>query len=169
MNSVRIDDRAWRKILKPVVKMGQRPRVAVGILTSNEKPKPGGTGRRKDKIPADSPTILEYAAWNEFGTKTIPPRPFIRKTADIQRKAWQKHMRNSVEKILDGKGTLKLYLNAIGQRAQADIRNGITQEKYFRDNAESTKIAKGTDGLDNTPLVDTNSLVRAINYVVEGL
>ena len=63
-------DLGWKKI-KQELEVASRLEVAVGLLQGDKN--------------GDGVQIAEYAAYNEFGTDTIPSRPFMRTAFDENR------------------------------------------------------------------------------------
>lgn len=107
----------------------------------------------------DGTPVPAVAFWNEYGTSTIPPRPFFRTTIAEKNGEWAKklgkavvHYEYDTEKILD----------FMGQTIQQDVQASING---WQDppNAESTVAKKGF----NSPLRDTMQMMRSVDYVVE--
>jgi hypothetical protein len=109
----------------------------------------------------DGVQIVDYAALNEFGTETIPARPFMRHTADTQENAARAYVRRLVGPLLDGKMAVDNVLEAVGLWYQAALRRTIRQSPSWAvPNAKPTIAAKGS----SVPLVDDGMLVGAIDY-----
>lgn len=113
------------------------------------------------------PTVVEVALWNEFGTRSIPERSFIRSAVDDNMSKidqWLGELRNAV---LDGKMTERKALEALGFRIQVLIQNKI-KSNVPPPNAASTvktKEQKGSAHPHDT-LQDTDLLLRSITYRV---
>lgn len=45
-------------------------------------------GVMEDATTDEGERVAEYAAYNEFGTSRVPPRPFMRKTLERERENW---------------------------------------------------------------------------------
>ena len=112
---------------------------------------------------SDTP-IVEYAFYNEMGTRHIPERPFIRSTADEKRRAWNSLIDNVIDQMLRGTVQPKTGLNRLGQQATRDIKDKINAIKD-PPNAASTIAIKGS----RNPLINTGTLRNSIRHVVEGL
>ena len=104
--------------------------------------------------------VAAVAAWNEFGTETIPERPFFRNAlAESER---------SVGRILQGGlDTKKMVVGEqltgrVGAHVQGMIRDSITALKE-PPNAPSTVRAKGS----SDPLLDTGTLRNSVAWEVE--
>lgn len=116
--------------------------------------------------------VAEYAAYNEYGTSRIPPRPFMRKTLERERENWIQGvgalLGNGMSPGEALEETGKRMAEDIQKTIDAAIRNGID------DNADSTKLKKtkkvtgGKPGEKHTPgpLVDTAALLKSITHQV---
>lgn len=108
-----------------------------------------------------SPDVVDYAAWNEFGTATIPERSFLRSTMDNNRAKYLRLQEEAVERMIDGLSPRIAY-GAIGLTAVADVRRTI-QNHVPPPNAPSTIRRKGFDH----PLIETGHLSDSIQFTVE--
>lgn len=74
----------------------------------------------------DSTPVAQVAAWNEFGTKTAPARPFMRPASDDNRAKWvQAYMATARKWLRDG-GDYNSVLTTLGLVVQGDVRGKIT-------------------------------------------
>ena len=108
----------------------------------------------------DGTPVAAVAAWNEFGTETIPERPFFRNAlAESER---------SVGRILQaGLDTKKMVVGEqlagrVGAHVQGKIQDGITALKE-PPNSPSTIRAKQS----SNPLVDTGFMRDSVTWQVE--
>ena len=115
-------------------------------------------GVSKGKNPAK---IVEYATYNEFGTATIPARPFVSSTADKQRDTWLAFMDKGVEAAMLGKADLQTVFGKLGLKMAGDIKKTINTLR-IPPNKPSTVKRKGS----NKPLIDSGSLLRSIRHEV---
>ena len=102
------------------------------------------------------------AAWNEFGTRTIPERPFFRRT--LQRVRRPTELPRLVRRMLD-KRTMTLSrqaYDAIGAYAVGELQNEIVSLRH-PPNAPSTVKRKGS----TNPLIDTGQLRTAATWKVK--
>ena len=110
--------------------------------------------------PDSGKSTAEVAAYNEFGTSTIPPRPFMRRTVDNNESKFLAMAQLSANGLLNG-STAEHALNELGafgvELLQSEIKNGD-----FEPNAQSTVAKKGS----NQPLVDTGHLRQSAHYRV---
>lgn len=104
-------------------------------------------------------SIAQVAYWNEYGTATIPPRPFFRQTIAEHKDEWPEKAA-AVMRRNGGDATQTLEL--MGESVKGQLVETI---QNFREppNAESTVRKKGF----NKPLIDTGTLWRSIGYEVE--
>ena len=124
--------------------------VVVGVLRDAGKASDGKTD------------LVNVAAYNEYGTKFIPSRPFLRIATDEQGKAWQDLAEQGIGYVIDGKMNKRHVLTIIGQRAKADVQKTLGSSK-LKANAPSTVRQKGS----SRPLIDEGTLRRRINYRIE--
>lgn len=113
----------------------------------------------------DGTTILDVAIYNEFGTETIPSRPFLRGSFDANKDEAARTMEHLLHKAEKG-ASATVVLNTLGQWYEAKVKHytrGGTQ--YFKPNAPGTIKRKGSE----VPLIDTGKMINAIRYaLVEG-
>ena len=108
----------------------------------------------------DGTPVAAVAAWNEFGTETIPERPFFRRAIA--------EMEGGISKIVKaGIDTKKMVVDdrladRVGAYAQGQIQESITALKE-PPNAPSTVRAKGS----SDPLLDTGTLRNSVSWEVE--
>lgn len=105
--------------------------------------------------------VAEYAMHNEYGTRRIPSRPFLRTSLDIYGEAWAAELSDLISEGVDPEDALE----RVGAMAQADIRR-VIEEWATPPNKEST-IRRKRSQRDN-PLVDSGDLQDAIAYDVYG-
>lgn len=113
----------------------------------------------------DGTSVVEVALWNEFGTRSIPERSFIRSTIDENEgliNSWREEM---LKKLIDDDWTVEKALEAIGFRIQTLIQNKI-KSNVPPPNAPSTLKHKQREGTSGGTLIDTGLLLRSISYQV---
>lgn len=105
--------------------------------------------------------IVDRATFNEFGTRHIPERSFIRSTFDENRKDYERQMQADARTLGQG-GDADLILNRAGLRATADIQKKITE---LRDppNEPATIARKGS----SNPLIDSSRMRQSVNYEIK--
>lgn len=106
-------------------------------------------------------TVVGVGAANEFGTRRIPERSFLRVPLAASQDKIRNAFRRQMPKVLSGDLTFDQLLNQVGALgasvSQEAISAGIAPE-----NAPSTVAKKGS----SKPLVDTGRLRQAITWVV---
>lgn len=121
-------------------------------------------GMLKDSGKAENgASYVDIATWNEYGTRRIPSRPFIRISADTNRQTWTKMAQQCVNGVIDGDSP-RDAAQVIGHRMVEDIRKVFGDKSKLAPNAPSTIKKKGHD----KPLIDTGKLKATVNYRVEG-
>ena len=146
-----------RKVLREIGK-GGISEIRVGFFSTarypDEEPKSGRGKKRK------GPPVAAVAAWNEFGTKAIPERPFFRR-------ALAEAEDGIVDQLKDGIDPEKmtvdpLLADKIGIYVQAEIQESITALRK-PPNAPETIRQKGSAN----PLIDTGFMLRSVTYEVK--
>ena len=118
---------------------------------------------------ATGESVAMYAACNEFGTKDIPSRPFMRKTFDEHSGEWAALLGRAIANGRSPRQALQL----VGMRMADDIMDTI-KSNMPPPNSPKTKARKkkqitGTGGggsYSPGTLVDTGSMVRAVNWEI---
>lgn len=103
--------------------------------------------------------VVNAALYNEFGTRFIPERSFLRSTFNARQAAYIKALQKAVDVVSAGKMTSEAAMNQIGLRMVADIQKTI-DDTSTPPLAESTIEAKGS----SKPLIDTGRLRASITY-----
>lgn len=75
----------------------------------------------------DGVPVAQVAIYNEYGTSRIPPRPFMRPTAESQNGEWARTTGKVVSQVLRGKMSAEQGMTLVAQKAAGDIRQTITQ------------------------------------------
>jgi len=149
------NDYGFQRINRDVKRLRERS-VKIGII--------GGNSRYDDSDEAEGITVVDYAIINEFGTDTIPARPFMATTHDRYNRQISKFTDFMVQRMIDGKITDNTLLQNIGLRYQSLIRKTIKEAKtWAAPNAPRTIAEKGS----SSPLIDTGRMVQAVNYEVK--
>ena len=113
--------------------------------------------------------VPAVAAWNEFGTNTIPSRPFLRSAIDVNRRTLQIMHLNFISRLIEGKTTVRQGLESVGFVIQSMIQARIEKSNQWAEpNAPSTAASKASGGgiRGATPLIKTKLLFRSIGYKV---
>ena len=113
-------------------------------------------GARNDRT---GTSVADIAAWNEFGTQTIPARPAFRETVDTYMDEYTGDLADALLSGLDP----ELALNRLGEQMSKDISQSI-RDWQVPPNAPSTVAQKD----ENNPLVDTETYAKSIGHWVKG-
>lgn len=143
-------DLGFEKLMGQLRELGGNPSVYVGVRgkDGNEKP------------PGSDATLVEIAAFNEFGTKTIPARPFLRSTADENKQRYGDALANAVGETIDGK-PVRLAFGKVGEMGVRDVQQKM-RNLNTPPNAPSTIQKKGS----SNPLIDKGHLRQSIDWEV---
>lgn len=120
--------------------------------------KAGYLSNDKGKIPYEEPnppTLEEVALWNEFGTETIPARPFLSRAQKSATARCNKLVQVRMEENAD----LEQIAKEIGLVLQDEIKQQITRGD-FAPNARSTIRRKKS----RHPLIDTGNLRQSVHW-----
>lgn len=139
------------KILQKLERFNPKgqPTLVAGVL--------GGSTRNEGK---GQQSVATYAYWNEYGTETIPARPFMRNAVNAHLSEWTAHIANY---LMQG-ATPREALETIKTLVRADIMASIKSDG-FAPLSKKTIRRKERRG-SNTPekpLQDTQALLRSIN------
>lgn len=136
----------FRQRLAELAKQEKTAKVRVGII------------EQANYEGSDGESVAQVAFWNEYGTATIPPRPFFRNTIAEHKDEWPKQ---AAEMLEANGGDVRQTLELMGEGVKGQIVETIQD---FREppNAAATVKKKGFD----KPLIDTGTLWRSIDYEV---
>lgn len=101
------------------------------------------------------PTLEEVALWNEFGTETIPARPFLSRA----QKSANARCAKLVKARMDENADIEQIAKEIGIVLQDEIQQQITKGNFVP-NAPSTIKRKGS----SRPLIDTGNLRQSVHW-----
>jgi hypothetical protein len=133
--------------------------------------------------------IATYATYNELGVKNkgggwfIPPRPFMRNTADGKREKIQEAIDKNIGRVQQGKTDAKTALGLLGE-AVVTLTNDTIREGPWEPNSKITinglrqkdgrRYVKGKDGKplikgkkSTKPLIHTGAMIESIQYIIE--
>jgi hypothetical protein len=153
-----------------------------------------GLPEGSDPYPQTGEDVIDVAFQNEFGTETIPARPFLRTTIRNNLPSYFDLIEADMGKVLDGTLPAASIWPRVGERMAGDVRMAI-EEWTTPPNAPATQIEKGKKASSavrasatqhipgsknigatvdpagvvmlNNPLVDTGHLGQTIRHVVE--
>lgn len=108
----------------------------------------------------DGADLVDVATYNEFGTSTIPPRPFMEQGVNNHMKDIQAAIDNAFANVDKG-GDAETGLNWIGLAGKAAIQDEIANGD-FTPNAPSTVKKKKS----SRPLIDTGHMRQSVQYYI---
>jgi hypothetical protein len=126
----------------------KKPAIKFGFLENSKYPYSG--------IPVSNVAFL-----NEYGTKNIPSRPFLRTTLIDNKKKYEKMLKKNVKNSISRNFNLIKGLEKIGKVTVSDIKKTITDFKT-PPNKESTINKKKT----SNPLINTGLLRSSVSYKI---
>lgn len=110
----------------------------------------------------DGKSIAEYAIANEYGTKNIPSRSFMRSTANEQKGKWDKMIDKYFKESDLSDQEANSYIMRLGEMIANDIKLKISSN-VPPPNAQSTVAKKKS----SKTLIDTGLMRSSINYEIE--
>lgn len=149
-------DLGFKKIIKDLENSAKFS-VRIGIQ-EGAKVVPQQIGERKSEAGA---SVAQYAAYNEFGTRTIPERSFMRTAFDENLTRIESIVSYQYNLTLEGQQTFQQTLGIIGQVIVGMIQRKIGQI-HSPPNAPSTIEKKGS----SKPLIDFGQMIKSVTYVV---
>jgi hypothetical protein len=156
MSDVTDIDFGYKAILRAIFGMEKGTTLTVGIHEGLEGEGGGDTEGR------DPDSIAAYAAANEFGTETIPARPWMRTAIDGNVDKYKALVKRAMERALTKGLSPVVTLANVGRVVRNDLIRSIKGGSW-EENAPATKARKGS----SKPLVDTGAMQRAITFKVE--
>lgn len=162
-NTISVDFQGGEKLTRLLKKMTRNVQTAtgvnVGILADAKYPAAYKTRVEYRISPLRTTTsVAQVAFWNEFGTKWMPARPFMRTTINEKSPKWG----DSLAYVLKASGyDAHRAFTSMGQGIQGQIKQTIAN---WTDppNAKLTVKIKGF----NKPLTDEGIMQQHIDYEV---
>ena len=106
-------------------------------------------------------SMAGIAAQNEFGTRTIPARPFMTTSFDENRQRISQIIDAEYTKIIDGESTVKRSLSALGL-FMVDLIQTKIRAIHYPPNSPRTIAAKKS----SKPLIDFGQMIEAVKSKV---
>lgn len=149
-------DRGYAKIMQDLLK-GDKYSLLVGIQEGSKTPGLVKRGRTQKA----GLNIAQYAAQNEFGTREIPERSFMRTAFDENLTVIEGFVSKQIGLVIDQTQTIEQGLKLTGQ-----VITGFIQKKIraitFPPNSPRTIAEKGS----SKPLIDFGSMIAAVRYTI---
>jgi len=143
-------DTRMKSTPKMLERLGQLRDLKVGVLA--------GTGQHPNSD--DGTTVAEVAFKNEFGTDTIPARPFLRPTMRENHRKFARITKQIYEQTLNGIGNVDHMVKGLGMLAQSLVVQAI-DSTLTPPNALATLLAKAPK---THPLIHTGRLRQSISW-----
>ena len=105
--------------------------------------------------------IAPYAAANEFGAPGIPARPFMRTTVVNKKTTWPRNLAAALKAGRPMKQAMELVGTRMVEDLQATIKSSMPPP-----NSPETMEKKNAAGAGKGTLIDTGSMLKAIDYEV---
>lgn len=140
-------DRGWKRIKRDTAALARKS-VKVGI--------------QSDAGSDESGSIVDRAVYNEFGTRRIPARPFMRGAYDDNQADLSRTKGQVWGRIIDGTLSPQRGAALLGQRHEGQVKEKITSIKT-PPNAPSTIAAKGS----SNPLIASGQMRQSVRYKVD--
>ena len=125
-----------------------------------------GRGQNNESVTAndyeDGTTVAEVAAWNEYGTSQIPPRPFLRQSVENHADEINANIEVVIKAVVSGDIDTEKALMMIGAMQVGYVQHEI-KTGGFTPNKPSTIRMKGSD----RPLIDTGQMRQSVHYIIE--
>ncbi len=139
-------DRAAKILAEISRHLGRAKAVSIGFIDKATYP--------------DGTLVAAVAAYNEFGTERIPPRPFFRNMIKENKSRWPVNLRTFLKnKNYDARAALGL----LGQEVQEELQTSILSN-VPPPNAPATVAEKGF----NRTLVDTGVMLNSVASRVDS-
>ena len=143
-------DKGWINIQKNILELDGK-KLNAGLLKGSKN--------------SDGANLPDIGFFNEFGTKKMPERPWMRSYVDGKSGKGAGTINHTIGfqlwRLMDGKLNVTAFLNRVGIFVVAGLKNSITNLRK-PENAISTIKAKGS----SNPLIDTGQMRASIDFEV---
>lgn len=144
-------DFGYKALKKELKKLNKKPFVKTGVLTGV-----------KNKLYEDGQQVVDVAILNELGGVAsngakIPARPFLRVPFDKNRNKYVKIIHRNFNRILEGKTTIKPFLDKLGLVSETDVKKRLRSGPWTPNAPMTIKLKKSS-----RPLIDTGQLINSI-------
>jgi hypothetical protein len=156
--AIKITDekKKWNKLQSELFYGKHTTSVTVGILAEE-----GAAPKQKLDGEASNATLVQVAAYNEFGEGHIPARSFIRAPFDAHQ-GYIKLKISLLQRVISGAITLESAMHILGSGVVKSFQKTI-KDIILPLNARSTEKRKESD----TPLIATSQLINSISYKLD--
>lgn len=126
----------------------RRSKIEVGVLPS--------AGRNSEGV-----DLVDVAVWNEFGTRHVPARPFMRIAADRNESIWNCYAEQCIDAALQNGADINHTFSVLGEQIKRDVQL-VFGSGEITPNKPATIRRKGS----SVPLINHGDLRRSIDYKV---
>ena len=160
-SNTRVKDRGADHILREIDRIGRGVHITTGVHQPEGSQLPRWRGEKDGNT-----AIATYANMQEFGTRQIPPRPFMKKTLEVNMRLYQKNTVAGMRAIYNGHGTVRMLLGKNAERQTAWMKQMIVRLKS-PGNSATTIRRKRRRGRGTNPLIDSGSMHKAISSKIK--
>lgn len=142
--NVKIDLSQFENVIKSIQGIVKHS-VDIGLVNANDK-------------------VMEYAIYNEYGTRSIPARPFYRTGLidGFRRQTLDMYIKKELEEALYTGEDWNTFYKKIGEKGEFFLKDSLLRGGWD-ELSESTIKKKGR----STPLIDTSALFESIGSEVK--
>ena len=113
-----------------------------------------------EKSYEDGADVIDVAVYNEFGTSTIPARPFMKQSFENHQGELKKICESVVAEVSNG-GKTQQALQKLGTYLRGLVQEEIVNGDFVP-NSPVTIALKGS----SQPLIDTGLMRQSVNFIV---
>lgn len=150
-------DRGWNRI-KRDLKHLDKSYTKVGLPEKGEVAESTKKGSGHDEF-SDMSELIQVGAANEFGTKTIDERSFLRSTSDEQRPNIIRVQKKVYEQVVTTQKSVKDGLSLLGEFLTAKVKNKIRTLRTPPNKPSTIRRKKSSN-----PLIDTAQMLQSIQH-----
>lgn len=156
--SARVVDRdfGFNAIIEETKKF-RKSQILIGFQSETVTRSQSKNGRVKEA----GESMASIAAQNEYGTKQIPARSFMRTSFDQNITKINRLIHSQYDKVLEGDRKASQALGLIGQFVTGLIQQKIRQITQPPNSARTIAIKKSSK-----PLIDFGQMVRSVTYKI---
>lgn len=160
MTAVKDTDLGWNKIKRELL-TADGGYTKVGLQEGAE---------HKDPESGEMSDLVKIGAINEFGTKRIPQRSFLRSSFDESQGKLKELKEKLVTAVILKKISSRQALGLLGEFFEARVKSKIRTLKtppnaLSTQQAKARRVNKGSVTEINNPLVDTGQMMQSIRHV----
>lgn len=129
----------------------------------------GVLGEGANDVQEGGITIKQYAELNEYGTSNIPARPFFREATEFGESPSliSNRITSEIKKVINNNKTGEKAMQSIGLFVKGRIQRSIKAGNWTPNSPSTIKRKRKKVGI-KPPLIETGSLIRAIDYEIKS-